>query len=120
MPEANEHKCAPKTIEQQPETPRRFSPKPEALMPDAKPDVSAQHTPRDLFAEAQLLLDKTVCKALRRYFPRHTANDVMRFKQRVDLLLLKDDQKKLGELKTRPSWNRGCRQSPTTKCFAPE
>ena len=87
MPEANEHKCAPKTIEQQPETPRRFSPKPEAPMLDAKPDVPAQRTPEELFAKAQLLLDKTVRKALRRYFPRHTADDVMRFKQRVDLLI---------------------------------
>lgn len=56
-------------------------------------------TVEELFAEALLSLDKVVRNALRHYYPKHQADDVERFKQRLIEKLLKDDMKMLREFR---------------------
>ena len=67
-------------------------------MPEAKPASSEKHDLEELFAKAVTLLDEVVRNALRRYQRKHTADDVERFKQRLKVLLLKDNLKLLSDV----------------------
>lgn len=64
---------------------------------DAAP--KAQRTPEALFDKAQLLLDEVVRNALRPWKRHQQADDVDRFKQRLELLLWQGDLKLLREFR---------------------
>ncbi|NOT60673.1 MAG: hypothetical protein HOP19_10675 [Acidobacteria bacterium] len=81
-----------------PEAPSRFKPT-GGFMPDANFAVPPKRSPKELYDEALLLLDKIVPQVLHRYWLGYTADDVNRFTGRITLLLLMDDHAKLRDLK---------------------